>query len=121
MSDNENKDAFASFMKPKTTDAEKNNSGGILTKNKTKEALQEKKDEKEAEKKKELEEAKKNSIALASRYGKADMMKMQARNLIMMIPFIALAVFVFLLLLIKGGDWLSAGLNSLFKAMVGSK
>ncbi len=121
MSDNDNKEAFTSFMTPKAEGKEDGGSKSIFSGNKTKEALQEKKEEKEEEKRKELEEAKKNSIALANRYGKGDMMKMQARNLIMMLPFIALAVFIFLMLLFKGGTWLNLGLNTLFKTMTGSK
>ena len=121
MSDNnDSKSTFASFMSPKSDSANKDSSG-IVSANKTQEALNNAKEEKEKEQKKELEEAKKNSMALANRYGKADMMKMQARNLIMMLPFFIIGAVIFLLLLFKGGDWLSAGLNTLFKIMTGSK
>jgi len=121
MSDSEdNSNSFASFM-TKKTDNNKEGSTGIIGAGKTKKALDEAKQEKEKEQKKELDEAKKNSIALANRYGKADMMKMQARNMIMMVPFLVMGVVVFLLLIFKGGDWLSSGLNTLFKMMTGSK
>lgn len=121
MTDNEDsKTSFANFMSPKN-DSETKSSSSFLGSNKAKEALNNAKEEKEKQQKKELDEAKKNSMALASRYGKADMMKLQARNLVMMLPFIILGVIIFLLLLFKGGDWLSSGLNTLFKVMTGSK
>lgn len=121
MSDNDTNNSFASFMAPKSEGESKSSSGGIMGANKTKEALDKSKEDKEAEKKKELDEAKKNSVALANRYGKGDMMKMQARNLVMMMPFIILGAIAFLVLLFKGGDWLSKGLNTLFNIMVGNK
>lgn len=115
-----NQSTFANFMSPKN-DSEGKGFSSIIGSNKTKEALENAKNEKEKEQKKELEEAKKNSMALASRYGKADMMKLQAKNMIMMLPFLIMGVIVFLILLFKGGDWLSKGLNTLFKVMTGSK
>ena len=110
-------------MSSKSDTDDSNSSKGIFDgSNKTQEALDEKEAEKEEEKKKELNDAKKNSTALANRYGKADMMKMQARNIIMMAPFIAIAAVALIVILLKGGDWLSKGLNYfLFKSMTGSK
>ena len=121
MSDNDNQEAFTSFMTPKSTEEKSSGSRGILTTNSTKEALKQKREEKKEEEKKELEEAKKNSIALANRYGKGDMMKMQARNIIMMLPFIIFGAFIFLMILFKGGTWVNYGMNTLFKIMTGSK
>ena len=117
---NDNKSTFINFMSPKNN-TENNDSSSIISSNKTKEALDNNREEKEKEQKKELDEAKKNSIALASRYGKADMMKLQAKNMIIMLPFFILGTLIFLILLFKGGDWLSAALNKLFKIMTGSK
>lgn len=116
MSDNEKNNTFASFMTSKSLKEEKNG-----FRNKTKEALDTSKEEQEKEKKKELDEAKKNSMALANRYGKSDMMKLQAKNFAMMIPFIALGILIFIILLMNGGTWLSSGLNAVFKALTGSK
>lgn len=118
MSDSDNN--FASFMTSKTTKNE-GASKSIIGGNKTQEALDQKKQEKEDEKKKELDDAKKNSIALANRYGKGDMMKMQARNTLMMLPFILLGALIVVILVFKGGDWLRMGMNGLFNVMTGSK
>lgn len=108
-------------MTPKGAEKEKSGSSYVIGSNKTKESLKEARENEEEEKKKELIEAKKNSAALASRYGKSDMVKMQAKNIIMLIPFIIIGVAILILLLFKGGDWLSLGLNKLFKIMTNSK
>lgn len=116
MSDNNN--SFANFMAKKSDASEPKSSSSFGT-NKTQQALDDAKEKQKEEKAKELQDAKKNSVALANRYGKADMMKMQARNMIVMIPFILIGVLFFIILIFKGGDWLKYGINTLFNTMVG--
>jgi len=106
---------FASFMSKKND--EKNGSTPIFGENKTKSALNKAKDEAEEEKKKELTEAKKNSNALANRYGKADMMKMQARNIILMLPFIIAGVVIVMIIFFKGGDLVQKVIQMFFSSL----
>ncbi len=116
-----NQNSFVNFMSPKNTNEEQNQNKNVsfFKKSKTQDALDEEREKDKEEKAKELIDAKKNSIALANRYGKSDMMKMQAKNIIMMIPFIVVGSIVFLILFFKGGTWLSKGINLLFNKMIG--
>lgn len=119
MPDKDNNNAFASFMAPKSNREDKIASSSIITPNKTKESLSEAKEKKEEGKNKEIEDAKKNSLAMANRY-KSTMVEAQLFNIIKVLPFIIIAAIFFILLIFKGGDWASKGLNFLFNTMVGN-
>jgi len=121
MSDNNTNNAFASFMTPKDVEKQNSNSTSSYLNSKTKEALEKARNDEKEEQEKELKEAKKNSVALANRYNKSDMMKLQARNMIFMAPFIIIGIIFVILLIFKGGDWVSLGLNKVFKLMTNSK
>ncbi|MDD2840274.1 MAG: hypothetical protein PHY80_04090 [Rickettsiales bacterium] len=116
---NNSQDSFANFMVPKKSNEEQKQSSSIFGKSKTQNALDEEREKDKEEKAKELLEAKKNSAALANRYGKSDMMKLQARNFIIMIPFIIIGAVMLLVVFLHGGTWLSKGINLLFNAMLG--
>lgn len=108
--------SFASFMMSKTDKGIEKGSFNFMLK--TKADLNKKREEKEEEQKKELKEAKSNSIALANRYNKSYMLKAQTKNIIMLLPFIILGVFIFLIIFFNGGNWLSKGINMLFNSLL---
>lgn len=118
--ENNNQSSFANFMSPKDKNEEQKQGNYIFGKSKTQDALDEEREKDKEEKAKELIEAKKNSIALANRYNKSDMMKLQAKNFIIMIPFIIIGVVILFAIFLHGGTWLSKGINLLFNKIIGN-
>ena len=120
MAEDNNQNSFANFMSPKDKNEEQKQGGYIFGNSKTKNALDEEREKDKEEKTKELIEAKKNSIALANRYNQSDMMKLQAKNFIIMIPFIVIGAIMLFAIFLNGGTWLSKGINLLFNKIIGN-
>jgi hypothetical protein len=111
--------SFASFMTSKSENAE-NKSSSIFGENKTKKSLAENKQKAEEEKNKELDEAKKKANATTNRY-RAGLVQAQGREFIRALPFIIFGIFIIVMLIVKGGDWLQFILSGLMKSLTGSK
>ena len=107
----ENEDSLTSFMQSQVSEKSKDSggSGGNSTQN----ALDKMKQDEENEKQKEVDEARKESKANSQKYAalQANMIKAQGKQFLMYMPFIILAIFVLLVVVTKGGDWIQFGVQ----------
>jgi sorbitol-specific phosphotransferase system component IIBC len=80
--------------------------------NKTQKALDDKKSKEKKDEEKELEDAKKQASVNLNKF-KGNLLMAQSKQLIKLAPFILFATFIIIILIAKGGDWLTAGLSLL--------
>ena len=114
--ENNSQESFVNFMTPKKEDQNQSSNNSSF-KSKTQTSLEKEREKDKEEKNKELKEAKSNSIAMANRYGKGNLMKAQTQNIIAMLPFILIGVVILLIVLFKGGDLLRGGVGYIFKTL----
>lgn len=110
----ENEDSLTSFMQSQVS-GKSGDSGNEKGGNSTQNVLDKMKQDEEDEKQKEVDEAKKEAKANSQKYAalQANMIKAQGKQFLMYLPFIIVAIIIFLVIVSNGGDWIQGGVQFL--------